>query len=550
MLRPSGRSGRRRVSERRRARPSPAAPLPPACDQQMEASGSASFSVFVRCPSSKNACIAAHAWEEVGEVCRRGLKRKGFDLLDPYTQVYISYGGRPVQPRATLETAGIQALCTLHIHPNPAAICSRMSLRERLQGLPDRLHRQPSSRAEELEAVNAGLEEVVVRLESEQLDTVAIGTMDGVFGALASLSLLEDSPSISELAFTWLERTVAALETQFSLALHEVPCRLYPARLALVAALECLVPLLLYKLQGSSALQCERVVWAADALRGFVTLCRDADLNACEPPAGDYPDSLLQAEKLLGQLAFSLARLLEAATNNAQLLVGDLPGHLEAIEDQREQLDAAMGGIACLAALLSCFDTASGVPAWPGGTAPSPEQLASWLQLKRSLYLPVHNQCVRLACLLRCAPGLFGLSTPAACNACHPLPEAAAAQVGRAARWLAQLLGAGFICTQAVYAPVPGQSDEDIATWHTHLEWWSDTLQATVIQAVLQDARGHCMLPSSMLLVPELSPFMPTAAKLYHLGRFASGQSEIDAEAEDWSEDSETLVVQRGSDLL
>lgn len=55
---------------------------------------------------------------------------------------------------------------------------------------------------------------------------------------------------------------------------------------------------------------------------GFVTLCRDADLNACEPPAGDYPDSLLQAEKLLGQLAFSLARLLEAATNNAQLLVG------------------------------------------------------------------------------------------------------------------------------------------------------------------------------------------------------------------------------------
>lgn len=85
--------------------------------------------------------------------------------------------------------------------------------------------------------------------------------------ALASLSLLEDSPSISELAFTWLERTVAALETQFSLALHEVPCRLYPARLALVAALECLVPLLLYKLQGSSALQCERVVWAADALR-------------------------------------------------------------------------------------------------------------------------------------------------------------------------------------------------------------------------------------------------------------------------------------------
>lgn len=32
--------------------------------------------------------------------------------------------------------------------------------------------------------------------------------------------------------------------------------------------------------------------------------------------------------------------------------------------------------------------------------------------------------------------------------------------------------------------------------------------------------------------------------------QFASGQSEIDAEAEDWSEDSETLVVQRGSDLL
>lgn len=60
-----------------------------------------------------------------------------------------------------------------------------MSLRERLQGLPDRLHRQPSSRAEELEAVNAGLEEVVVRLESEQLDTVAIGTMDGVFGVSA-----------------------------------------------------------------------------------------------------------------------------------------------------------------------------------------------------------------------------------------------------------------------------------------------------------------------------------------------------------------------------
>lgn len=36
--------------------------------------------------------------------------------------MYISYGGRPVQPRATLETAGIQALCTLHIHPKCAAV--------------------------------------------------------------------------------------------------------------------------------------------------------------------------------------------------------------------------------------------------------------------------------------------------------------------------------------------------------------------------------------------------------------------------------------------
>lgn len=36
-------------------------------------------------------------------------------------QVYISCGGRPLSPRATLEKAGVEALCTLHIHPKCAA---------------------------------------------------------------------------------------------------------------------------------------------------------------------------------------------------------------------------------------------------------------------------------------------------------------------------------------------------------------------------------------------------------------------------------------------
>jgi hypothetical protein len=302
-----------------------------------------------------------------------------------------------------------------------------------------------------VQELEEALKEAIAPLEGAQINTVAIGSLHGVFEPLAALSLVEANPALSDLGFTWLETTVAALETQFSLALDQVPERLYPARLCLVAALECLVPLLRYTPQGSSSLQRERIVWAAEALRGFVEQCRQADLAARDPPDNPPADSLLQAEKLLGQLAFSLSRLLEAAADSAQAVATDLAAHLDAIESQQDQLDAAMDGIASLASLLSRFDTARGVPAWSGSSAPSEQQLARWLQLKGDLYLPVEAQIRRLLSPLAGHSagnrGQFGLD-PAVFDTCAPLPEAVAAQMGRASRWVAQLLGAGFQCSQ------------------------------------------------------------------------------------------------------
>lgn len=80
---------------------------------------------------------------------------------------------------------------------------------------------------------------------------------------------------------------------------------------------------------------------------------------------------------------------------------------------------------------------------------------------------------------------------------------------------------------QAVYAPVPGQSDEDIATWHTHLEWWSDTLQATVIQAVLQARAGLGCTPA--FLFTCLSCPVDTSSQIPHAAAAGSPQPSCSA---------------------
>lgn len=44
-------------------------------------------------------------------------KRSYVQTKTSLLQVYISCGGRPVAAQATLDAAGVKALCTLHIQP-------------------------------------------------------------------------------------------------------------------------------------------------------------------------------------------------------------------------------------------------------------------------------------------------------------------------------------------------------------------------------------------------------------------------------------------------
>lgn len=85
--------------------------------------------------------------------------------------------------------------------------------------------------------------------------------------ALASLSLLGSDPRLSDLSFAWLERSLTALKTQLSAALRLVPSQLVPAHACMLLALEGLLPLLLYKVQDTSNIHRERVVWAAKKMR-------------------------------------------------------------------------------------------------------------------------------------------------------------------------------------------------------------------------------------------------------------------------------------------
>lgn len=49
-------------------------------------------------------------------------------MMNRLLQVYISCGGRPVSPRATLDAAGVKALCTLHIQPKCGSSALRCAL--------------------------------------------------------------------------------------------------------------------------------------------------------------------------------------------------------------------------------------------------------------------------------------------------------------------------------------------------------------------------------------------------------------------------------------
>lgn len=236
--------------------------------------------------------------------------------------------------------------------------------------------------------------------------------------------------------------------------------------------------------------------------RSLASRCRSASLHA-RPPLTSAPlESQAGPDKLLFQLAFGQSRLVAGAADNVQFvasgeagwarlagcgagmqgmsrhdksrqaagwldgrsLQGDhrpsltsplrsagLPASLRIIEEQRRELDAALQGISSLAEVLSCFSTAKGVRKCPGGAPPSLQHHSSWLQLKCHLFVPVANQVARLCAQLHGVCEQFEHMAPDAEDPAAggtAAPEVVAAQLGRASRWLAQLLCTAFACTE------------------------------------------------------------------------------------------------------